>query len=157
MLGGDGLDGAVVVEGEVIGAGETGARSVAEVIDCDRSVFEEAEEFIDDTGGEAATVFPAGEAFLTALEEGRELVLTEAELKAESLDIGSMQEAHVAGAGALDELARLGGEHGFAAALVDFHLNGFDEFRSFLRRAGEVDIKVNGFGLGFWTHFFDLK
>jgi len=113
--------------------GQTGGR--------EKPFVEQAEQLVDDAGRQTAAAFPAGQGFLSAVEQCRELVLGQPEALAEVADVVAVQDAHVAGPGALDEFGGSGGDELLAEIFIDLDLDGVCQNRLLLRSRGQVDVE----------------
>lgn len=138
-----------------------GCERPARALDCfqgggsDESLIEQAQNGVGEAGGMAVAVFPVGEGFFAALEQGGESILREFQPFAHGLDVGADHQPEVAGLDSLDFLAGFRGEDFLAEAAEDLDFDGFDETGRLVPGGGKVD--VEGGGVGFGIHGFLFK
>src|ERR1035437_2487949 len=121
----------------------------------DESLVEKAQDGVGEAGGMAVTVFPVGERFLTALEQGGELFLGEFEALAHGLDVRTRHQAEVARLDSFDLLTGFRRKDFLTETPVHLDLDGLDEARRLVLGGGKMDVEAGGIGLG--VHGFIFK
>ena len=119
------------------------------------SLIEKAQDGVGESGGVAVAIFPVGEHFLTALEQGCELLLGEFQPLAHGLDVRAGHQAEVTGLDSLDLLNGLRRQDFLAETPVCLDLDGFDKALRLILGGGKMD--VEGGGVCFGTHVFFFK